>query len=211
MAGSRNLGTGTANRLAQRLDRSQLQRVTVPGGGEAFTGPVASRALDALGARAMTLDRSVIVSEDFDPSKAEDKALLAHEQHHAKHGDGGGGGGGHNFRDAEEIAARAVERMVLQRAMEGGYDGGAQPTPGAGAVPQSGQGGSATAVAGPAGKVESTDGTAKAATARGYDALRARGLSHDEVVLFLARQVIDTIETGGATKLERHGDKTRAL
>ena len=80
MAGSRNLGTGTANRLAQRLDRSQLQRVTVPGGGEAFTGPVASRALDALGARAMTLDRSVIVSEDFDPSKAEDKALLAHEE-----------------------------------------------------------------------------------------------------------------------------------
>ena len=32
------------------------------------------------------------------------------------------GGGGENFRDAEEVAARAVESLVIQRSMAGGVE-----------------------------------------------------------------------------------------
>ncbi|MFN7146937.1 MAG: DUF4157 domain-containing protein, partial [Myxococcota bacterium] len=112
-------GSPTADRLAARAERNGLKRSAMPGGGEVFTGEVASRALKSLGARAMTVDKSIIVSEDFDPSKPEDQALFAHEQFHVDHS---GGAGTHEHRDAEEVAARAVERMVLHRARAGGME-----------------------------------------------------------------------------------------
>ena len=56
----------TISRLAGRLDRRELQRQSLPGGGTVFRGEIATRALSALGARAMTLDRSIIVGDDFE-------------------------------------------------------------------------------------------------------------------------------------------------
>ena len=88
------VGAGTVERMASRLEGGNLQRMSMPGGGAVYRGELASRALKSLGARAMTLDRQIIVSDDFDPSKPEDQALYAHERFHAEHGDGGGGGGG---------------------------------------------------------------------------------------------------------------------
>lgn len=106
-----------ANRLSLRGEGG-LYRREMPGGGEVFTGPTASRALRALGARAFTMDRSIFVSEDFDANrKAEDAALYAHEQHHQLNS--GGAGAARSFHDAEELAARAIERMVLHRSEEG--------------------------------------------------------------------------------------------
>ncbi len=102
-------GEKTTERL---VDRSQLKRVNVPGGGEAFKGPTATRALKALGARAMTVDKSIIVDEDFDPNQAQDAALFAHEQVHVERGSTRAT---HAVHDAEEVAARAAEEHVLQR------------------------------------------------------------------------------------------------
>jgi hypothetical protein len=106
-------GEKTTHRL---MDRKQLKRVNVPGGGEAFKGPTATRALKALGARAMTLDQSIIIGEDFDPNRPEDAALYAHEQLHV---DRGGTAATHAVHDAEEVAARAAEQMVLHRMASG--------------------------------------------------------------------------------------------
>jgi hypothetical protein len=104
------LGEETSNRLLERVDRNSLTKQAMPGGGEFYRGPAAQDALQALGARAMTVDEAIVVGQDFDPSRAADRALFAHERHHLEHS---GGEGGDSLRDAEEIAARSVERMVL--------------------------------------------------------------------------------------------------
>ena len=112
------VGSRTVERLTEREDRystADLREESVAGGGKVIRGNLATRALEVLGARAMTLDRSVVVADDFNMQNIEDQALFAHEQYHAMHGDGDGGGGGSNYRDAEEIAARAVESLVLSR------------------------------------------------------------------------------------------------
>jgi len=96
--------------ISDRLNRRELRRVSLPGGKEAYTGPGAGRALKALNAEAMTVDNSIIVSEDFDASNAYDMSLYAHEEYHVQHGRPGALG--HAIHDAEETAARAVEQMV---------------------------------------------------------------------------------------------------
>jgi hypothetical protein len=107
----------TAARLSLRGEGG-LYRKEMAGGGEVFSGPTATRALRAVGARAFTMDNNIFVSEDFDANrKAEDAALYAHEQHHQLNS--GGEGAARSFHDAEELAARAIERMVLHRASEG--------------------------------------------------------------------------------------------
>lgn len=199
-------GSKTVRRLTDRLDRSQLRRQAVPGGGAVYRGPVASRALEALGARAMTVDQQIVVSDDFDPSKPEDRALLAHEQYHVDQGDGLGGGGGENFRDAEEIAARAVERMVLHR-LEGGPEPGIQP--GAGAR---------EALVGLVDPVDAAAGEASSPNApdvlgqspnssRGYGRLRAKGLSRAAIIEDLARQAVGTLDAQAEVGLDRQADK----
>ena len=204
-----SMGGRMVNRLTSRLERSQLQRQAMPGGGAVFRGQIASRALRAVGARAMTIDRQIIVSDDFDPSRPEDQALYAHERYHAEQGDGQGGGGGSNFRDAEEIAARAVERMVLQRAMSGGYEGGYQPGAGAGASSVSGpanSGGQGVS----AGAHPQLDSGKKDDTApnseRGYQALRAKGYSHLDLVEELSRRVLTMMEEGDFKRDDSFGD-----
>ena len=59
-------GESITSRLASRSARAPLQRRSMPGGGEVWEGPLASKALKALGARAMTVDSSIIVGDDFD-------------------------------------------------------------------------------------------------------------------------------------------------
>jgi hypothetical protein len=114
--------------LAQRLMARNaggpgLHRVSMPDGGEAYSGPLANRALKALGARAFTVDKSVIVDRAFDRAKGEDQALYAHERFHqresAHKAEGGEEGASHGGKDAEEMAARAIESMVLHRAKQG--------------------------------------------------------------------------------------------
>lgn len=94
-----------------------LYRRTMPDGGEVVTGPTAQRALRALRARAFTMDHTIFVDDNFDITKPEDAALYAHERHHQM--ESGGHDDGHSGHDAEEVAARAIERMVLHRAKAG--------------------------------------------------------------------------------------------
>jgi hypothetical protein len=200
-------GSATVSRLTGRLDRSELQRQAMPDGGQVYRGPLASRALKAVGARAMTLDRSVIVADDFNMSRPEDQALYAHERVHATVGDGQGGGGGDGFRDAEEIAARATEAMVFHR-MAGGFEGGNEPGAGPGTYdPHKAQhqGG------GVGGHHQGTDTMTEAPdnpdASRGYWALRDKDLTHQDVVEQLARQVLDTVDNKKQAHAERHADK----
>lgn len=207
MGSSKSPGEATSNRLAGRLDRKQLQRMSMPGGGEVYKGPVASRALKAMGARAMTLDRAIIVGDDFNPGRPEDQALFAHEQHHLN---AGGGEGGHQGRDAEEIEARAVEAMVFHRAAAGGYEGGYEDRGGAaqgnqhGAQDQnSGQARSGTNNANDTSDSNST----KADPGRGYMAMLAQGYNHQDVVEELARRAVAALDEREQVKTDRQTDK----
>ena len=185
---SEKQGTSTVDRLAGRLDRSKLQRRAMGDGGEVYTGQVASRALKALGARAMTVDNSIIVSESFDPNKPEDAAVYAHEQFHLE---GSGGVGDNDGHDQEEAGARQVERMVLHR-MSGGVESH-----------------EAEHASNPSG-AQSSGGSKSNANANGstaadaYAAMLARGMKHNEIVEQLAQQVLQSMET----QRDRHGERT---
>jgi hypothetical protein len=185
----------TVNRLASRADAG-LRRKTMPGGGAVYTGDVASRSLEALGARAMTVDRSIIVSEDFDPNRPEDQALFAHEQYHLEHS---GGAGTHESRDAEEAAARAVERAVLSRARAGGTESHEASHVHAPAGAPNGAAGA---------KVEKDKGSEKeGAAARGYQALKGQGYSHQAILDRLVHEVLLGMESSRDQRFDRGGDK----
>lgn len=154
--------------------RKNLSRTGMADGGEVVRGKLAQRALDAVGARAMTLDHTIVVGEDFDPSAPEDQALYAHERLHQR--ESGGAEAHHGDHDAEEQEARRVEAMVLQRrrdgasledAMAGTHDpehaGADQPAPG------------------------------EVDPLQAYRHLRAQGMSHEAIVRTLARFVLDEL------------------
>lgn len=190
--------------ISDRLNRRELRRVSLPGGKEAYTGPGAGRALKALNAEAMTVDNSIIVSEDFDASNAYDMSLYAHEEYHVQHGRPGALG--HAIHDAEETAARAVEQMVFHR-MAGGYDGGYQPSGGAGArnsdtdTPDNEGRGQGTFNRGGDEKPDAVD-TDPDAT-RGYWLLRKMGMSHMDVVEKLAKDMLSAMDDAKESGLER--------
>lgn len=116
MGRSRNGKPSTTERLMAR--NAGLSRKVMADGGEVFSGGLASRALKAVGARAMTMDGNIFVNEGFG-SSPEDQALYAHERVHEE-GSGGHDHGDHNHgSDPEEMAARAVERMVLHKTRAG--------------------------------------------------------------------------------------------
>jgi hypothetical protein len=194
------------DRITGRLDRRQLSRVTMPGGGEVYRGEIATRALDSLGARAMTLDSTIVVGDDFDPSNVEDQALFAHEMYHVEHGDGHGGGGGDNFADAEETAARAAEAMVLHRSAAGGAEAGYTQGGGGGhGHPHSGNHGGRVG-AGSENANQIPDGEDDPDSSRGYGSLVGQGMSHDDVVDHLARKVLTTFDERDEVKRIRRGD-----
>lgn len=184
-------GGSAVDRIAGRLDRSRLQRRAMADGGEVYSGKVASRALQALGARAMTVDRSIIVDESFDPNRPEDAAVYAHEQFHLEHSGGVGDNSGH---DQEEAGAREAERMVLHR-MTGGVESheaqhasNAQGTPGSGSSNRSAA-------------------QAAVSAAGGYAAMLASGMKHDEIVQQLAQQVLRALEVQRDHQGERSAGK----
>ncbi|HJN75103.1 MAG TPA: DUF4157 domain-containing protein [Myxococcota bacterium] len=197
-------GEDTVDRLFEREE--QLERVSVPGGGEAYTGPEATRALQALDAEAMTVDGSIIVQEGFDPSRPADAALFAHEQYHVE--EGRPGALTHAIHDAEEVAARAVESMVFHR-MTGGYEGGYQPGGGAGdakggQTPDHGGRGTSEFNAGADTKPEAVDADPDAA--RGYLAMKKLGMNHVDIVDKLAREVGSAMDQQKEIGLGRTSD-----
>lgn len=203
----KNRDDRAVDRIEDRLDRTELRRVAMPDGGEVYRGELASRALESLGARAFTVDRTIIVGDDFDPYEAEDAALYAHEMYHVEAGDGGGGGGAENFRDAEEIAARAVESLVLQRAAAGGIEAGYAA--GAGARKGGLQSGEDGASIGATGKnpTDQDDGRHGDPTPEdGYSALLNQGMTHDEIVEQLTRRVLRMMDEQAELKDTRAGN-----
>jgi len=116
MADRSSPGSALSERLHARADESSIYRRGTPDGGEVYSGSVVKKALRAVGARAMTMDNAIFVDDDFDLSNPEDQALYAHERHHQLES---GGTDDHGAHDAEEMAARSIERMVLHRAAEG--------------------------------------------------------------------------------------------
>jgi len=179
-------GERTAQRLAMRSEG--LQRKDTPDGGEVYTGALARAALRAMGARAMTLDHSIIVDESFDVSNAEDQALYAHERHHQLNS---GGFGAEGERDHEEVAARAIERMVLHRSAKGETFNSVMRSveDGADAEGEGGeeQGASASSVS------TDTDVEAHDALQTAYQMLLASGKTHQAVVQELARMVVQEL------------------
>ncbi|TNE90769.1 MAG: DUF4157 domain-containing protein [Deltaproteobacteria bacterium] len=172
------------SKLTARLMARQggIRRKSMPDGGEVYTGPTATRALRALGARAMTMDRNIFVADDFDPNDPEDAALYAHELHHQM--ESGGMEDGHAQHDAEEAAAQAIERMVLHRSAKGDDFGEIMRD-----VKSQGPG---TA------KVRGQDQAGKASGAedevmKAYKALRKQGKSHEQIVRDLAQFVVFTM------------------
>ena len=174
--------SGLGNDLAERLlarSNSGLHRRGMADGGEVYTGALVDRAMKALGGRmnAFTMNHRVFMPSTFDPTSPQDQATYAHEQVHAQDSGGAGGRRFGSNPDAEESRARAVEQMVLHQAE--GTGAGALPSSPTGAPP--------------------TPGSAQAPTTdaqdvvRGYQALIAEGLSHQQIVDQLKRHVVDTL------------------
>jgi len=197
---------GLISRVTGRLDTSRLSRQSMNDGGAVYRGDLATRALKAVGARAMTVDETIIVGDDFDAARPEDQALYAHEQHHVEHGDGHGGGGGENFRDAEEIAARAAESAALHRAIAGGTEIGYAESAGHRGGDLREGGTDAAAGAGEA-STKPEQGNGEPSADSGYLALQSQGLSHDQIVQELATRVLNTLDELDRVKQDRHGDK----
>jgi hypothetical protein len=145
----------------------------------------------------MTVDNSIIVDPDLDVGNTEDRALLEHEKFHLAHS---GGVDDNLGRDAEEIAARAIERMVLHQA-----SGGIEAHDSRHAEPGQG-GGQAARVVG-AGGANADKEDARMAVERGYLALRARGLSHDDIVQMLARDILQAMTVQRELGADRFSDK----
>jgi hypothetical protein len=180
-------GQQLSDRLAERGKRG-LERRTMPQGGEVIGGPLAEEALSAVGARAMTMDRTIFVGRGFDPGSAEGQSLYAHEMVHVE---GSGGRAGHMVGDAEEMAARSAEAMVLHRMA----NDGAPDNSSAGADPSS------------AGAPdEEADSERKADPQKGYQALVEMGLNHDDIIQQLAMDCLSVMDEGGQTNHDRAGD-----
>ena len=183
-------GASISRRLMQRAEGG-LSRRAMADGGEVVSGPMASLALKAIGARAMPMDHPIFVDQDFDASTAEDQALYAHERHHQSES---GGSDAHGPRDAEEIAARSIERMVLHRAASGEDFGsimravasGSGGAPSPGASPASGGAG------GGGGQDEAMSEDEQHAMAA-YEMMRSQGIPHAVIVRKLARFVLDAL------------------
>jgi len=162
----------------------------MPGGGQAMSGPTASRALKALGARAMTMDRTIFVDERFDSSNAEDLALYAHERHHQD--ESGGTDDGHSAYDAEEMAARARERLVLHRARAGHNSDDIMNTLESGVAPTNAN--EADRVFAELDHKGTTDDGGRPDPMQAYRNMRADGKKHRQIVTDLANHCMQALD-----------------
>lgn len=185
MARKRNvIGEGFGKDI---LSRSADLRKRAASHGDVFSGELADEALQAVGARAMTMDGEIIVNSNFDLSSAEDQALYAHELYHQSRS---GGAAGDKIRDAEEIAARAIESMVFHQA--GGGRSDALPTNIEDLFQEAEAPASPTST-----ETETSSSPAQAkesgapSALLGYTALRKQGMTHSEVVYMLTQMLLD--------------------
>jgi hypothetical protein len=168
-----------------------LHRRQMADGGEVVSGPLAAEALDAVGARAMTVDRTIFVNEDFDPTEAEDQALYAHERLHQLNS---GGERPHGGKDAEESAARAVEAMVLHRRSSGEDFGQIMRDVNEGRTENRAEKASAP---------ESSGGDTHQDVMQAYRTFRNRGYAHETIVRMLADGILKEIRAGDQEARER--------
>jgi hypothetical protein len=180
------------DRLLSRNSGAGLSRRAMPDGGEVMAGPLARRALRTIGARAMTMDGSVFVDDNFDAGRAEDLALYAHERHHQ---DAGAGHDVHSASTTEEAAARSVERMVLHRARLGDSAPEILRAAAAGNTQEA-------ALAATNGVVDNDVGTTAWV---GYMAMRSQGHAHHQVVRELADQALKSHQKNQETAQARNG------
>jgi hypothetical protein len=142
----------------------------------------------------MTMDHTILVDDDFDPDNPEDQALYAHERHHQL--ESGGADHPHDGHDAEEMAARAIESMVLHRRAKGdSLSSILRDVKGGSTGQESGGSDPSTAFAGAASKGEELT-----PAQRGYVALRSSGKSHEEIVEFLAQALAQAELDGGESQ-----------
>lgn len=165
-----------------------LYRRTTPDGGEVYTGPAARQALRSLGARAFTMDHTIIVDEGFDVSNAEDAALYAHEMHHQMES---GGVDTHSERDGEEIAARAIERMVYHRMSAGDDFASVMRDAKSGAVMRDAKSGASSDQNYIRTPPPNSDEPAYGDAIRAAEVVLAEGLPYDSLVRDLARYCIE--------------------
>lgn len=187
------LGESMADQIGSRNLRNR--RV---GHQEVFTGDLADDALNALGARAMTVDNEIIVNNQFNPNQADDQALLAHEMLHQEFS---GGVAGSSMHDAEEVAARAVESMVFHRAK----NGDSNPIPRKASEllrEKNDQETKSNPSANAAENPESERPTAE----QGVQTLRERGFSHEMIVQHLMYKVVDELERKHMESIDRGGN-----
>ena len=185
-------GERAVARLASR-GSGGLYRRTMADGGAVYSGPTASRALRSVGARAMTMNRDIFVSESFDENKAEDQALYAHERHHQNEA---GGVASDSHGHAEEMAAQSIERMVLHRSEKGDNFASIMADVDNGQIlrSSSGDGGSNANGGGGGGGAPpaNADGESLTGSQKAYQALRKRGQSHRQIISQFAQQIIDS-------------------
>ena len=163
-----------------------IHRRSMPDGGEVVSGPLATQALRALNARAFTMDRTIFVDEDFDVANPEDAALYAHERHHQM--ESGGVDDGHGSHDAEEVAARAIERMVLHRSSSGDSLRDIMSDVRSGQILTSSNGTQHQ-------PAESGDQEEVSDVQRAYSALLASGKNHEGIVRDLTAFVVESLMT----------------
>lgn len=175
------------DRLSSRA--SGLARKSMPDGGEVYSGALASKALKAVGARAMTMDGSIFVNEGFGGTP-EDHALYAHEKVHEQ-GSGGHDSGDHNHgHDPEEVAARAVERMVLHKS-RAGEDFGETLAKIRNNMPRNNS--EAEKQIKHAMRADH-EGDERDQAMMGYWAMRAQGLKHHDITRMLAEHVTQSMQ-----------------
>lgn len=184
--------------MADQFDERRGLRNKRVGHQEVFSGDLADEALNALGARAMTVDNEIVVNNQFDVNQAEDQALLAHEMLHQEFS---GGVAGSSMRDAEEIAARSVESMVFHRSK----NGDSNPIPRKASEllrdsKESSTGSSESA------KSNETEGKVEEPKAeKGYQILKDRGFTHEMIVQHLMFKVMDELERKSTENYDRSG------
>jgi len=194
MADRKAAGEDFSARLSAR-GSAGISRRAMADGGEGYSGSLASRALRAVNARAMTVEGGdIVVGNDFDASRPEDAALYAHERlHQSSSGGSGGGAEGHN--DAEEQAARSVEAMVFHRMQAGENltEVLTDATKGSTAdLARNALSNGSGAVAQVVGKV--LDGGDPADPMNSYWMQRTQGKPHAEIVDDLKRHVVQQLE-----------------
>lgn len=181
------------DRLLARNAGTGLTRRTMADGGEVYSGALAQRALKTVGARAMTYEGKILVGNDFNVNNAEHAAVYAHERLHERMS---GGRDIHGAHDAEEVSARALERMVLHEIQAGHDVASVLREAAAGRLKDAAQS-----------LLGQKPTNKQAGSWMGYVALRSQGKPHHQIVRELADMIVKRFEE----EENAHRDRTTEL